>query len=493
MPGQERGLVFWNEGVAVGDLDELTVWEGIGEPTAVLGRHDAVFGGPGDEHRSIEVGEVICRRQQVAFAGRRVTCVLAVVAPDLPVAQRLEPCPHDVVGQAPLRHIAQEHRELPYPPPEEHSAGRGDSTWHAGGESGEASWKTGRVVLEGFAGHEHEPPHPVHAPVGDHHLSTAPVVEAERHVVELETLHEFGQDPPEASEREVGIGSHRPVVGAHRERWQDATMIRPQVRDDVAPLGTVHQQPVHEDHDGPGPPGVRVLDRARADLNLRPQAVWIDHSSKSTLVSVRAQPRKEAEVATDTRERILDASCTLFQRQGYAATGIKQILAQADAAFASLYHFFPGGKDQLTGEAIRRSGRMYQALVEGVLDAAPDLVTGVSDCFVAAAETLRLTDYADACPIATVALEVASSNETLRQATADVFAEWITALTERVVAAGADEAAATEFAISAIALLEGAFMLSRAMRSIEPMKAAGAVATEAARVALATRPASRRH
>jgi AcrR family transcriptional regulator len=189
-------------------------------------------------------------------------------------------------------------------------------------------------------------------------------------------------------------------------------------------------------------------------------------------------------VGTDTRDRILDASCTLFQRQGYTATGIKQILVEADAAFASLYHFFPGGKDELAAQAIRKSGRMYQDLVTGVLDAAPDFLAGVSDCFAAAAETLRLTDYADACPIATVALEVASSNETLRQATADVFAAWILALTERVVAAGADEAVATDFALSAIALLEGGFLLSRALRSTEPMKAAGATVIEAARAAL---------
>ncbi len=189
-------------------------------------------------------------------------------------------------------------------------------------------------------------------------------------------------------------------------------------------------------------------------------------------------------MATDTRDRILDAGRGLFARRGYAGTGIKQILAEADAAYASLYHFFPGGKDQLAAEAIRTSGAAYQDLVEGVLDAAPGLVAGIGDCFAGAAETLRVTGYADACPIATVALEVASTDEALRQATADVFASWITALTERIVSAGVDEAAATGLAISAIALLEGAFVLSRALRSTEPMTAAGDTATEAARAAL---------
>jgi hypothetical protein len=68
-----------------------------------------------------------------------------------------------------------------------------------------------------------------------------------------------------------------------------------------------------------------------------------------------------------------------------AGTRIKQILAEADAAFASLYHFFPGGKEQLAAEAICTSGAMYQDLVEGVLDAVPGLLAGIGDCFAGAA------------------------------------------------------------------------------------------------------------
>jgi hypothetical protein len=132
---------------------------------------------------------------------------------------------------------------------------------------------------------------------------------------------------------------------------------------------------------------------------------------------------------------------------------------------------------------------MYQELVEAVFDAAPDVVTATSDVFAGAAETLHQTDYADACPIATVALEVASTNEPLRQATADVFDSWITAAVERIVGAGIPPDRARELALSMLALLEGAFVFSRAMRSTEPVEVAGATATAAIRAAL---PASRR-
>src|SRR5437588_9210979 len=128
---------------------------------------------------------------------------------------------------------------------------------------------------------------------------------------------------------------------------------------------------------------------------------------------------------TNTKERILDVTAELFRRYGYNGTGLKQIVANANAPFGSLYHFFPGGKQQLGDEVVRRSGRMYMEIVEAVFDGAPDVVTGVRDVFMGAAEVLRQTDYVDACPIATVALEVASANETLRIATADVFESWI--------------------------------------------------------------------
>jgi AcrR family transcriptional regulator len=189
-------------------------------------------------------------------------------------------------------------------------------------------------------------------------------------------------------------------------------------------------------------------------------------------------------VATSTKERIVDTTAELFRRYGYTGTGLKQIVAEANAPFGSIYHFFPGGKQHLGEEVIRKSGRMYQELVMAVFDAAPDVVTGTSDCFLGAAETLRQTDYADACPIATVALEVASTNEALRRATAEVFESWIAAGTERFAAAGIPEERARELTISMLALLEGAFVFSRAMRSTEPLEIAGATATAAVQAAL---------
>ena len=85
-----------------------------------------------------------------------------------------------------------------------------------------------------------------------------------------------------------------------------------------------------------------------------------------------------------TRERILDVSADLFRRQGMAGTGIKQILRGADAPFGSLYHHFPGGKDELAAETIKRAGAQYAELVAGKLLAGPDLPTNIRDAFASA-------------------------------------------------------------------------------------------------------------
>jgi hypothetical protein len=99
---------------------------------------------------------------------------------------------------------------------------------------------------------------------------------------------------------------------------------------------------------------------------------------------------------------------------------------------------------------------------------------------------VRETDYADACPIATVALEVSSSSEALRQACADVFESWIVAGSELHERAGLTPQQARELTIAMIAALEGAFVLARAQRSTEPLEVAGELVASAVRATLAS-------
>jgi AcrR family transcriptional regulator len=189
-------------------------------------------------------------------------------------------------------------------------------------------------------------------------------------------------------------------------------------------------------------------------------------------------------MSTNTRQRIVETSAELFRRQGYAATGVKQIVTGAQAPFGSLYHFFPGGKEELGAEAIRTSGALYELLIPAVFGPAPDVATGVRDFFDGAAAHLVETDYEDACPIATVALEVSSSSETMRQACADVFESWTAAGSQLYDGTPLTPEQARVLTIQMIAALEGAFVLARAARSTEPLTLAGDLMVDAVQRAL---------
>ena len=177
--------------------------------------------------------------------------------------------------------------------------------------------------------------------------------------------------------------------------------------------------------------------------------------------------------APGTRDRIVEATGTLFRRQGYTGTGLKEIATESGAQIGSIYHFF-GSKEALAAQVIRLSGAWYGTMVLGLLAHGPaDPAESLDAAFQQAAVDLAEADYADACPIATVALEVASTNETLRTATAEVFVDWTDALAAWCGGFIDDPAGARDLATTVIGVLEGAFVLARAQRSPEPLLAAG--------------------
>jgi AcrR family transcriptional regulator len=176
---------------------------------------------------------------------------------------------------------------------------------------------------------------------------------------------------------------------------------------------------------------------------------------------------------SSTRDRIVEASAELFRRQGYNATGVKQIVTEARAPFGSVYHHFPGGKEEIGAHAVRVSGKLYEQLIPAIFGVAPDLVSGVRMFFAGAAQHLLDTDYEDACPIATVALEVSSVSEPMRRACADVFESWIVAGMGHNEDHGIAPEQARELIVAMLCALEGAFVLARAMRDTTPLYTAG--------------------
>lgn len=181
----------------------------------------------------------------------------------------------------------------------------------------------------------------------------------------------------------------------------------------------------------------------------------------------------KAEARPGTRERIVRATARLLQRQGYEGTGIKQISREAEATLGSVYHFFPGGKQELAAEAIRHGDEEFAVLLRAGLASSPDLGTAMTACTRTLGAELRASDWQDGCPITSTALETVGRVPVIEAAAAEAFANWRAVVAERLRAAGIGEEDARELAGTVISALEGAELAAQLARSEEPLLVTG--------------------
>ncbi len=180
-------------------------------------------------------------------------------------------------------------------------------------------------------------------------------------------------------------------------------------------------------------------------------------------------------MARSTRESILTAAAELMRRKGYGAVVMKDIAEASGAPIGSLYHHFRGGKVQIVGEALVNAGLAYGLLIPSIVDEYTDLGAAIEGVFTRAAEDMAATGFANMCPVASVAAEIADTVEELRVAAAGVFTDWLDGGTAYFQARGLDGARARDLTLTLIGALEGAFVLARTLHSTEPLLAAGRV------------------
>jgi TetR/AcrR family transcriptional regulator, lmrAB and yxaGH operons repressor len=178
--------------------------------------------------------------------------------------------------------------------------------------------------------------------------------------------------------------------------------------------------------------------------------------------------------ATDSKEKTLAAAALLFRRQGFHGTALHDVLAAAGSPRGSLYFHFPGGKEQIGEAALDLAGEAVRSKIAYAAHASPNAETFLTGIARAMASDLEQSDFCNGCPIATTALETAAQSDMLRAAARRSFQSW-----EQEVARGLTRfgAKADDAAVAATAILsqiEGALLLARTYRSVEPLRRAEA-------------------
>jgi TetR/AcrR family transcriptional repressor of lmrAB and yxaGH operons len=174
---------------------------------------------------------------------------------------------------------------------------------------------------------------------------------------------------------------------------------------------------------------------------------------------------------TDAREKAIETAERLFRVQGYAATGLNQIIEESGAPKGSFYFHFPGGKRELAAEVLAA----YRTKTSAGFRMLAEKAAGNPDQFIralvkATAEGMKASGWATGCAAQVLAQELAPGDAEMSDALASLFEEWVE-IAGAAVGPSADGRSARSQALALVAALEGARTLARTLRSAAPFDA----------------------
>jgi len=183
-------------------------------------------------------------------------------------------------------------------------------------------------------------------------------------------------------------------------------------------------------------------------------------------------------MATGVRDRMVAGAARLLARRGLQATSFSSVLAETNSPRGSIYHHFPGGKDELVAAAIEATQQHALGLLDQQMGA-PALE--VTRSFLAAWRALLTGAHFDA-GCAFVAVTVAAETDALRQRTAEAFRAWQVKLARALRAGGLAASDAESAAALLLSASEGAVVICRAEQDIRPFDIVAAQLTEYVRL-----------
>jgi TetR/AcrR family transcriptional repressor of lmrAB and yxaGH operons len=173
--------------------------------------------------------------------------------------------------------------------------------------------------------------------------------------------------------------------------------------------------------------------------------------------------------AAKHRETLVRTAMRLFRRQGYASTGLQQIVAESGAPKGSLYHYFPNGKEALGESAIVLAGGLVCEMLEELAARHREPAAFLRAYCKVMAGWMEESGFASGCPIATTLLETAPHSAAITAAGERAIDGWIAVVGGVFERGGLPRREARTRAQLVISAMEGALVLARVRRSARPI------------------------
>ena len=175
----------------------------------------------------------------------------------------------------------------------------------------------------------------------------------------------------------------------------------------------------------------------------------------------------------DSKQRIEHEAAELLSRDGYNGMGLKALSEATGLPVGSIYHHFPGGKDEIASAAIASTAEAIARLLTALLaDGVTDDAIGRMFGFMAG--RLEATDWVAGCVVGTPALDDPTPAPDVLAACASGFEHLSEPIVAALVREGRSAGDAQDLAMTLLAAYEGATILARAQKSRAPLDAATA-------------------
>jgi TetR/AcrR family transcriptional regulator, lmrAB and yxaGH operons repressor len=173
--------------------------------------------------------------------------------------------------------------------------------------------------------------------------------------------------------------------------------------------------------------------------------------------------------AAKHKDSLVRTAMRLFRQQGYASTGLQQVLGESGAPKGSLYHYFPGGKEELGEASVRLAAKLIAEMLSEHAARHKSSAAFVKAYCSTMAKWMEESDFRSGCPIATTMLETAPQSPELTRAGVEALDQWITVIAAVFAADGTSMSKARTKAQTLIAAMEGALLVARVRQSSRPI------------------------
>jgi TetR/AcrR family transcriptional repressor of lmrAB and yxaGH operons len=173
--------------------------------------------------------------------------------------------------------------------------------------------------------------------------------------------------------------------------------------------------------------------------------------------------------APDSKEKTVVAAVKLFSQRGYHGTALNDILDAGGSPRGSLYFHFPRGKEEIGEAASGLAGEAVRQVIANAAETSDNMEDFLTRIVQTMASNLERSGYSEGCPIATVALETAAQSEILGAAARTAFQSWERELKRGLERFGMKTGDADLVATTVLSQIEGALLLARTYRNLEPM------------------------